>query len=81
MVGGRGQEAGCGAVISSVQMRTCLCLQDAALSQAKHSTRVVKGIMDTLFPVSAFRDVGCALGCLVRWPFFRGVIRILNGCN
>lgn len=49
-----GLEAGCGAVISSVQMRTCLCLRDAALSQAKDSIRVVKGIMGTLFPGSAF---------------------------
>lgn len=49
-----GLGAGCGAVISSVQMRTCLCLRDAALSQAKDSIRVVKGIMGTLFPLSAF---------------------------
>ena len=29
------QEAGCGGVISSVQMRASLCLRDAAPSQAK----------------------------------------------
>lgn len=54
--GGRrgGLEAGCGAVISSVQMRTCLRLRDAALSQAKDSIRVVKGIMAALCPASAF---------------------------
>lgn len=33
-----GLEAGCGAVISAVQMRTCLCLRDAALSQARQYT-------------------------------------------
>lgn len=40
-----GLEAGCGALISSVQMRTLHCLRDAALSQAKDSSSVVKGIM------------------------------------
>lgn len=38
--------------------RTSLCLRDAALSQAKDSICVVKGIMGTLFPVSAFGKAG-----------------------
>lgn len=40
-----------GAVISSVQMRTCFCLWDAAPSQTKDSGHVRGGIMGTLFPV------------------------------
>lgn len=55
--GGREKEGGGdwrpGVVISSVQRTTCLCLRDAALPPAKDSIRVVKGIMGTLFPVSA----------------------------
>ena len=75
-----GEVAGCGVVISSVQMRTCLCLRDAALSQAKDSIHVVRGIMGTPFPLSAFWESrGYALGRPVCWPFFRCVIRILNG--
>lgn len=56
--GGEGLEAESGAVIASVQRRRCLCLRDAALSQAKDSIRVVKGIMGTLFPVAAFGEAG-----------------------
>lgn len=62
-----GLEAGCGAVIFSVQMRTCLCLRDAALSQAKDSIHVVKGIMGTVFPVSGFGEARICtwLSCLL----------------
>lgn len=52
----RRQEAGWGAVISSVQMRACHRLQDAALFLAKDGVHVMKGIMDTLFPVPVFKE-------------------------
>ncbi|KAI4822823.1 hypothetical protein KUCAC02_008348 [Chaenocephalus aceratus] len=70
-----GLEAGCGAVISSVQMRTCLCLRDAALSQAKDSICVVKGIMGSLFPASACWEAGICtwLSCVL--PIFQMIKR------
>lgn len=62
-----GLEPGCGAVISPAQKRTCLCLRDAALSQAKDSIHVVKRITGTLFPVSAFGEARICtwLSCLL----------------
>lgn len=48
------QEAGCGALISSVQTTTCLRPRDAVLSPAKDGIRAVKGIVGTLFPASVF---------------------------
>lgn len=49
--GGAGGSGLCGAVISSVQMRTCFRLWDASPSQDKDSSHLLKRIMGTLFVV------------------------------